>query len=117
MNPQAVDFAENITTWLQLIVLIASVITLAITVGKSMQKPNKTQDERLDALEAWRERVHERLDAGSGHFNNIDESNTVTQNALLAIMDTLINGDNKEELEKQRNELYSYLTKRKNHDS
>lgn len=48
MNPQIV--VENLMMWLQLIVMVASVITLAITVGRTAAKPNVTQNQRLDAL-------------------------------------------------------------------
>lgn len=109
MNPHTIGFIENITTWLQLIVLVASVITLAITVGKTAQKPNKTQDERLDALEARMTAVDARLDAGDKHFGASDKGNRITQEALLALMSHAINGNDIDKLKKAKDRLQEYL--------
>jgi DNA-binding protein H-NS len=113
LRPEVMGAIDSLTAWLQLIMLAASVVTLAVTVAKTAQKPNKTQDERLDALESWQKEVNNRLEHGNTHFESIDKGNTVMQNSLLAIMDALINGDNKAELQKQRNNMYDYLTETK----
>ena len=113
MNPQVLEIISNLVTILQCITLLASVIALFVSLGKIAGKPNKTQDQRLDALESWQKDVNNRLEHGNTHFESIDKGNTVMQNSLLAIMDALINGDNKAELQKQRNNMYNYLTKKK----
>ena len=112
MNPGLQQAIDNISTWLQLIITVGAVVTLLMTVSRAAQRPNKTQDERLDALEKWKTDVENRLEAGTSHFDSIDEGNTVVQNSLLAIMDALISGNNKAELQKQRNNMYEYLTKK-----
>lgn len=111
LNPM--EILQDIIIILQCVTLIGAVVGLIITVVKTANKPNKTQDERLDMLEEWQTKVNIRLKMGNDHFERIDEANTVTQGSLLAIMDALISGDNKEELQKQRTELYHYLTSRK----
>lgn len=111
LNPM--EILQDIIIILQCVTLVGAVVGLIITVVKTANKPNKTQDERLDALEEWQVKVNIRLKMGNDHFGQIDEANTVTQGSLLAIMDALISGDNKEELQKQRTELYHYLTSRK----
>ena len=100
MNPQFISALQNVILILQCITLVASVIALIVSLGKMANKPNKTQDSRLDALEAWQKEVNSRLERGNNHFESIDEGNTVMQNSLLAIMDALISGDNKAELPK-----------------
>lgn len=112
MNPQMIEFLNQLSTWLQLIVLVASVVTLCITVGKTMNKPNKTQNDRLDALENWKVKVEERLETGSNHFNDIDESNRITQRALLALMSHAINGNDIPKLQKAKDDLENYLTEK-----
>lgn len=107
MNPQIV--VENLMMWLQLIVMVASVITLAITVGRTAAKPNVTQNQRLDALQAWQRDVNNRLQNGNDHFADIDDGNRITQQALLALMSHAINGNDIEKLRKAKEKLESYL--------
>lgn len=109
MNPETAMFVENLMAWLQLVVLVASVITLFITVGKAANKPNQTQNQRLDALEEWRERVDARLDSGNDHFDQIDHGNRITQEAILALMQHAINGNDIEKLKRAKEKLENYL--------
>lgn len=109
MDPHTAAIVETIMTWLQLIVLVASVITLAITVGKTAQKPNKTQDERLDALEAQMKTVNAHLSAGDAHFDISDKGSHITQEALLALMSHAINGNDIDKLKKAKDRLQEYL--------
>lgn len=109
MNPGIQMAVENTMTWLQLIVLVASVVTLVITVGKSAAKPNHTQNERLDALEEWQEKVTKRLLEGNTHFDNIDEGERVTQKAMLALLRHAINGNDIDALKEAEKELNQYL--------
>lgn len=113
MNPQFISALQNVILILQCITLATSVIALIIALGRNVQKPNKIQNDRITELEEWRKQVDSRLERGNSHFNGIDEGNTVMQNSMLAIMDALISGDNKDELQKRRNAMYDYLTKKK----
>lgn len=98
--------------WMNTILTLAAVITMVVTVNKTIQKPNHTQDERLDELESWREKVDTRLEEGNQHFNDIDEGNKVTQKSLLAIMSHEINGNDIDKLKTARDELENYLTEK-----
>lgn len=109
MNPQFVNFLESLMTILQLIIMIASVVTLCITVSKTMQKPNQTQNQRLDALEAWKIIVDSRLNDGNDHFDQIDKGTRITQEALLALMQHAINGNDIDKLKNAKDKLESYL--------
>lgn len=113
MNPQFISALQNVILILQCITLVSSVIALIVTLGRNVQKPNKIQNDRITELEEWRKQVDSRLEQGDSHFDSIDEGNTVMQNSMLAIMDALISGDNKDELQKRRNDMYDYLTKKK----
>lgn len=110
MNPGVQQAIDNISTWLQLIITVGAVVTLFITVSKAAQRPNQTQDERLDALEKWQSEVEERLETGSSHFERIDSGNRVTQRALLALMSHAINGNDIGKLRKAKDDLETYLT-------
>lgn len=112
MNPEINTVVENLMMWLQLITLVASVVTLVIAIGKTANKPNVTQNQRLDALEAWRSQVDSRLNSGNDHFEEIDEGNRITQEALLALMSHAINGNDVEKLRKAKDKLEAYLIKK-----
>ena len=120
------SIVSNLMTGFQLFINFATICTLLYTLTKFMSKPADTMKERIEALEEWKddieqrvkqreEEINRRLKTGSDHFDSIDEGNAVTQQALLAIMDSTINGDNKEELKKARQRLYDYLSKRREH--
>ena len=112
MNP----IVDHIMTAFQLFINFATIVTLLYTLLKFTQKPADNMKSRLEALEKWQGEVDRRLIHGDDHFNVIDEGNAVTQQALLAIMDANINGNNVEELKKARAELYEYITSRHKHD-
>ena len=79
---------------LQLIVLIGSVLTLAKTAVKVAKAPEKSQNDRIRALEVRIDKIAERLEDGDRHFAMIDDGTIITQQCILAMMDALINGDN-----------------------
>lgn len=107
MNPT--EIAYNIGTWLSVVIQVITLITLIKTFGQFLNKPNKTQNGRLDALEEWRDEVERRLQNGNSHFDEIDQGNRITQKALLALMAHAINGNDIQKLETAKNELESYL--------
>ena len=107
---------ENLTTWMQLIIQIATVATLIYTLSKFAQKPNQTQDSRLDELEKWRESVELRLDRGENHFSKNDETTRVMIESQLAIMDALTSipelpAVTKEHLVETRSSIYKSIAK------
>ena len=109
---------------IQLIISCGTLVGMAYAFYKFASKPENTQNERITALEAWQKQLENqmaidkaslerRLGMGSEHFSTIDEGTKITQSAILAIMDTLLNeGDNKDELKRRRDDLYEYLTGR-----
>lgn len=109
-------------TIVSLFVSTGNLIVLVYTLGKFINKPNQSRNEaqdgritllekRADNLEKRADKIDSRLSNDSLHFKAIDEGNSVTQSALIAIMDFLISGDgkNKDELQRARNNLNSYL--------
>ena len=109
------DNISAVITVMQLIISFGTICTLLYTFSKFVSKPTDTLKDRIDSLERWRNVVEQRLSKGSAHFDTLDDSARITQQSLLAIMDglyPLIDGDNKEELKKARNNLYEYLSDR-----
>lgn len=84
-------------------------VAKAVSVAKA---PNVAQNDRLDALEKWREEVDRRLDKGSQHFSTLDDGSRVTQLALLALLDHGIDGNNIEQMQHAKEELRKHLINR-----
>jgi endonuclease V-like protein UPF0215 family len=72
-------------------------------------KPMIEVVEKVKALEEWKSKVDSRLEEGDSHFNDIDASNRAIQKALLALMDSSIDGNNIDELKKARKDLYNFM--------
>ena len=106
MTPQIV---ESIQSWLQLIILVGTVITLIYTLAKFAAKPNQTQNDRLDELEDWKRTASARLDTGDKHFDKLDEANEAQLEAMLAMLSHEISGNDFEKLKSARHKLEAYL--------
>lgn len=94
------------------IVLLSNAAEKIIKAWKTAKAPNDRQNERLDALERWKEEVdsklandHERLAAG-------DAGNRVVQRALLALLDHGIDGNNIEQMQHAKEDLQNHLINR-----
>lgn len=98
---------------LALVIQCATIVTLIYTLVKFANKPNVSQNERLDDLEKWRRDTEQRLQSGSEHFHGIDESNRYTQEALLALLEHELDGNHTEKLKEAKDNLQSYLIRRK----
>lgn len=110
MNP------AEITQWTSLILQMFNISALLYAFSRFATKPNRTQDSRLDELEAWRVRVDERLETDHKQFKDLSRDIAMTLQSQLVIMDALISGDNKEELLGQRNTLYKHLSEGRHYE-
>lgn len=93
-------------------VLIANAVEKIVKAVKAAKAPNLKQDERLNALEAWRADVDRKLMNDNIHLTNIDSDNRVTQRALLALLDHGIDGNNIEQMQHAKEELQDHLINR-----
>lgn len=91
------------------ILAIASAVVLLYNAGsailrtyKAAKAPNAEQDRRISALEKWKETVDKKLD-------NDHESNRVTHQALLALLDHGLDGNNITQMQKAKDELQLHL--------
>ena len=103
------DIIQTISMWMSLIIQTGTVVGLIYALLKFASTPNETQNERLTKLEAWKEKVDERLEKGDDNFGQSREANRVTQEALLALLSHTIDGNNTEELRQARKKLNDYL--------
>lgn len=129
--PHGLDVLSQIVG---LIIQCSTLITVIYAFVRFTQKPTIDLDTRVSTLERWCEKVDaenlpartkqlekddedtkNRLEQGNIHFKVNDESNRVTQSALLTIMDILgamegVPDSLKPEISNRRKELYDYLT-------
>lgn len=87
------------------VVLLSNAAEKIAKVVQAAKAPNDTQNQRLDALEAWKEKVDIKL-------QNDHDSNRVTQRALLALLDHGIDGNNIEQMQHAKEELQNHLINR-----
>ena len=87
-------------------------ITLIYALIKFVNKPNQSQNDRLDDHEKRLDDIDKRLESGSNHFSQIDEGNRYTQEALLALLEHAIDGNHTERLKEAKDHLQSYLIRK-----
>ena len=105
---------ENITAetaWAVVAALLAAIVLVGNAVEKiakavqAYKAPNARQDERIQVLEDWKEKVDAKL-------QHDHDSNRVTQRALLALLDHGIDGNNIEQMQHAKEELQNHLINR-----
>lgn len=102
-----------------LILGVASAIVLLVNAGEKIAQiiraakaPNSKQDERLDALEAWRKEVDGKLNSEHARLEAIADDNRVTQRALIALLDHGIDGNNIKQMQDAKEDLQTHLINR-----
>ena len=94
------------------IVLLSNAAEKIVKAVKAAKAPNHQQNQRLEALEEWRKGVDDKLANDKRHLDAIDESNRVTQVALLALLDHGIDGNNTKQMQHAKEELQNHLINR-----
>lgn len=100
---------QNTLAYLSLITQIGTMLTLVYALGKFLNRPNQTQNERLASAERRLESVERRIDEHERHIRAMDDGTRVIQEALLALMDHAINGNDIERLRGVRDKLEQHL--------
>ena len=93
-------------------VLIANAVEKIVKAYKVAKAPGVKQDERLDALEAWRKTVDARLTKEDERLDCIEDGNRATQRALLALLDHGIDGNNIKQMQDAKEVLQNHLINR-----
>lgn len=114
---------ENFTPG-QLLVLAIGMLLAAAgavnTLGSAAEKiakawraakaPNDVQNDRLEALEKWREEVDRKLHSDHQELREIRDGLCASYQAQLALLDHALNGNNVKQMQDARDGLYNLLT-------
>ena len=101
--------------------VVAGATAVIVKCVTALKRPNRKQDERLDALETdmkivkdeidrERQKITQRFIDDAAHIDKIEEAYVVTQRALLALLSHSINGNDIESLKRAKTDLEDYLT-------
>lgn len=103
-------------TWLlaaaSAIVLLSNAAEKIAAAIKNAKAPNARQDERLTALEAWRKEVDGKLESDLHRLDNIEAGNRASHQALLALLDHGIDGNNIKQMQDAKETLQQHLINR-----
>lgn len=94
------------------IVLLSNATEKIVKAVKAAKAPNDQQNERLDALELWRQEVDGKLRRDHERFEELSHGERVTQRALLALLDHGIDGNNIEQMQHAKEALQNHLINR-----
>ncbi len=95
------------------VVLLSGAIEKIAAAIKAAKAPHGRFDDRIEALESWREDADRKLNRDNDRLSDIDESFRVTQRALLALLDHGIDGNNITGMEDAKLQLQDHLINRR----
>ena len=95
------------------IVLLGNASDRIAKAWRAAKAPNDEQNSRLDALEKWREEVDGKLRNDHDELNTIHEDNRAIFQALLALLDHGIDGNNVKQMEDAKKGLQANLINHK----
>lgn len=104
--------------WTAVLAIASAIVLLSNAVEKiakavhTMKAPNQALNERVGALETWKDGVDQKLDNDKKRLDGIDSGNRVTQLALLALLDHGIDGNNIDQMQHAKEELQNHLINR-----
>lgn len=120
MNPIVFTPQEVINVILAVcagIITVSGALTSVIKVVQKVHGPEEEQNTRITALETEVSGIQERLKLGNKrfetdaeHIEKVEQSNVITQRALLALLSHSINGNDLESLKRAKSDLEEYLT-------
>lgn len=73
------------------------------------KSPNAEQDKQLAELQEWRRGVDQKLDNDNRRLNRNEDSERITQRALLALLAHGIDGNHQKQMEEAKEELQNHL--------
>lgn len=91
------------------IAAIGAATSWIIKAVNAAKAPGKIQDERIEALEKKVADLEGYSKSDKSRLEEIEDGNRMTQRALLALLSHGIDGNNREEMVKAKNELTTYL--------
>lgn len=95
------------------IVLLGNAADRISQAWKAAKAPNNEQNKRLDELEKWRKEVDSKLSNDHQELASVHEDNRAIFQALLALLDHGIDGNNIKQMEDAKKGLQSHLINHK----
>ena len=94
------------------VVLLSNAVEKIVRAIQAAKAPGIEQDKRLEELEKRMDTFEKRQEKNTSHLTAIDDSNRVTQVALLALLDHGIDGNNIDQMRHAKEELQTHLINR-----
>lgn len=91
------------------ITTLSSAVAVIIKVYQIIKKPERTQDERITALETEVSNLKQYKDNDNKRLKTLEEGNRVTQQAILALLSHALNGNDLDGLKEAKTKLEKYL--------
>lgn len=108
--PNPIATIDTITTVLTFILLISNFILMVVMWVDKAKTPEKNQNARLLKLEDSVDELFSRLDKEKSHIRELEKSNTITQESLLALLGHAKDGNNTKQVAEAEEHLQKYLT-------
>lgn len=106
------EFWTLITTACAFIISASAAFKIVVDAIKKLRAPEKTQDDRIKAIEERMDRYEEYFLNDKKRLDAIELGSRVTQQALLALLGHAIDGNNNDQLTKAKDALNEYLINR-----
>lgn len=104
---------ENIWTWVSAvlagILLIGNASEKVIMFFRAVKAPETAQDDRLDKVEQDVKDIKAKLERDNNRLDDNANANHVTQEALLALLEHGIHGNNIDQMNEAKKNLETYL--------
>lgn len=94
------------------IVLLSNAAEKIVVAVKAAKAPNDMQNKRLDALEKRMDGIDAKLDNDNRRLDSIEAGNRASHQALLALLDHGIDGNNIEQMKDAKETLQRHLINR-----
>lgn len=88
---------------------IAGAANWLVKLVQVIKAPNAEQDKQLADLQEWRKGVDAKLDNDNRRLNRNEDSERITQRALLALLAHGIDGNHQKQMEEAKEELQNHL--------
>ena len=104
---------ENVWAWVSAvlagIVLIGNAADKIVRAWKAVKAPENNQNDRLDKVEKDVKDIKEKLERDNRRLDDNANANHVTQEALLALLEHGLHGNNIDQMNNAKKKLETYL--------
>lgn len=107
--PNPMEVVDSITTVLTFILLISNFILMVAMWVDKAKAPEKNQTNRITVLENRVDDLCEKLNKETVHVKELEKSNTITQESLLALLGHAKDGNNVKQVTEAEAHLKTYL--------